>query len=99
MKKLKMGIIGAGGIARDRHIPAYLNIPHSVSVEAICDRWIESSLFSSVNGRIVPLFRDIAVLPLVGETNQERFNKLMAMVHGHSSLAVFTVYIVNQLQA
>ncbi len=32
-----MGIIGAGGIARDRHIPAYLNIPHSVSVEAICD--------------------------------------------------------------
>ncbi|KMK78117.1 PAS domain-containing protein [Alkalihalobacillus pseudalcaliphilus] len=37
-------------------------------------------LIESISNPIVPLFRDIAVLPLVGETNQERFNKLMATI-------------------
>ncbi|MDT8859228.1 Gfo/Idh/MocA family oxidoreductase [Alkalihalobacillus sp. MEB130] len=37
MQKLKMGIIGAGGIAQDRHIPAYQLISDKVSIEAVCD--------------------------------------------------------------
>ncbi|MCL7746264.1 Gfo/Idh/MocA family protein [Halalkalibacter alkaliphilus] len=37
MQKLRMGIIGAGGIAQDRHIPAYQLISDRVSIEAICD--------------------------------------------------------------
>ncbi|KGA96481.1 NADH-dependent dehydrogenase [Alkalihalobacillus alcalophilus ATCC 27647 = CGMCC 1.3604] len=37
MAKLKMGIIGTGGIARDRHIPAYQKISDLVTIEAVCD--------------------------------------------------------------
>ncbi|WP_332630355.1 Gfo/Idh/MocA family protein [Halalkalibacter flavus] len=37
MQKLRMGIIGAGGIAQDRHIPAYQLISDRVSIEAACD--------------------------------------------------------------
>ncbi|RDW16967.1 gfo/Idh/MocA family oxidoreductase [Oceanobacillus arenosus] len=37
MKKLKMGIIGVGGIAQGRHIPAYLNIPDKVEIIAVQD--------------------------------------------------------------
>ncbi|MBP1969348.1 putative dehydrogenase [Virgibacillus natechei] len=38
MNKLKMGIIGAGGIAQQRHIPAYLNIKEKVEITAVHDR-------------------------------------------------------------
>ncbi|WP_209124680.1 Gfo/Idh/MocA family protein [Alkalihalobacillus sp. BA299] len=37
MSKLRMGIIGAGGIAQDRHIPAFLKITDDVKVTAVCD--------------------------------------------------------------
>ncbi|WP_096155842.1 MULTISPECIES: Gfo/Idh/MocA family protein [Bacillus] len=37
MTKLRMGIIGTGGIARDRHIPAYQQIEDMVMLEAVCD--------------------------------------------------------------
>ncbi|WP_332696033.1 Gfo/Idh/MocA family protein [Halalkalibacter lacteus] len=37
MKKLRMGIIGAGGIAQGRHIPAYQQLSDSVVIEAVCD--------------------------------------------------------------
>lgn len=37
MTKLKMGIIGVGGIARSRHIPAYLNIKEKVELIAVQD--------------------------------------------------------------
>jgi predicted dehydrogenase len=36
MKKIKVGIIGAGGIARDQHIPAYQKLK-DVEIVAICD--------------------------------------------------------------
>ena len=35
--KLKVGIISAGMIAKDGHIPAYRLFPERVSIEAICD--------------------------------------------------------------
>ncbi|ARK31221.1 Gfo/Idh/MocA family protein [Halalkalibacter krulwichiae] len=37
MGTIKMGIIGAGGIAQDRHIPAYVNMNDLVMLEAVCD--------------------------------------------------------------
>ncbi|KZE43703.1 Gfo/Idh/MocA family protein [Rossellomorea marisflavi] len=37
MKKLKMGIIGAGGIAQGRHIPAYKKLSDIVTITAVSD--------------------------------------------------------------
>ncbi|MFC0472681.1 Gfo/Idh/MocA family protein [Halalkalibacter kiskunsagensis] len=37
MNTLRMGIIGAGGIAQGRHIPAYQQLSDIVTIEAICD--------------------------------------------------------------
>ncbi|MFS0750746.1 Gfo/Idh/MocA family protein [Oceanobacillus sp. 1P07AA] len=37
MSKLRMGIIGVGGIAETRHIPAYLHLQDIVEVTAVCD--------------------------------------------------------------
>lgn len=37
MTKLKMGIIGAGGIAQNRHIPAYQSLSDTVDVVAVQD--------------------------------------------------------------
>lgn len=41
MNKLKMGIIGAGGIAVSRHIPAYLSLKDKVTIFAVQDVNIE----------------------------------------------------------
>ncbi|MBN8198889.1 Gfo/Idh/MocA family protein [Bacillus sp. NTK034] len=37
MKKLRIGIIGAGGIAQSRHIPVILKLSDRASITAICD--------------------------------------------------------------
>jgi predicted dehydrogenase len=37
MQKLRMGIIGVGGIAQARHIPAFLKFSDQVTIEAISD--------------------------------------------------------------
>jgi predicted dehydrogenase len=37
MQKLRMGIIGVGGIAQARHIPAFLKFSNQVTIEAISD--------------------------------------------------------------
>ncbi|WP_246938772.1 Gfo/Idh/MocA family protein [Bacillus pinisoli] len=37
MNKLRMGIIGTGGIAQGRHIPAYLKLADQVTITAISD--------------------------------------------------------------
>ena len=36
-KKLKVGIIGVGGIAKGAHIPGYLNLSDKVEIVALCD--------------------------------------------------------------
>ncbi|WP_227935604.1 Gfo/Idh/MocA family protein [Alkalihalobacillus deserti] len=43
MEKIRMGIIGAGGIAQDRHIPAYIQLTDSVILEAVCDVNMETA--------------------------------------------------------
>lgn len=35
--KLKVGIIGVGGIAKGAHIPGYLNLSDKVEIYALCD--------------------------------------------------------------
>ncbi len=37
MTKLRVGLIGAGGIATDVHLPAYKNVSEQVEVVAIAD--------------------------------------------------------------
>lgn len=37
MTKLKVGVIGVGGIAQDRHIPALLKLKDTVSLVAVQD--------------------------------------------------------------
>lgn len=37
MEKLKIGIIGCGGIARNRHIPAFQQLNHLADVVAVQD--------------------------------------------------------------
>ncbi|GAA0359396.1 Gfo/Idh/MocA family protein [Bacillus horti] len=37
MEKLRMGLIGVGGIALDRHLPAYQALKDRVAVTALCD--------------------------------------------------------------
>ena len=37
LKKLRVGIIGAGGIATGAHIPNYLKCGEKVEIIAICD--------------------------------------------------------------
>ncbi|WP_163101970.1 Gfo/Idh/MocA family protein [Peribacillus alkalitolerans] len=37
MQKLKMGVIGVGGIAQSRHIPTFLKLSDQVTIEAISD--------------------------------------------------------------
>lgn len=41
MEKLRIGIIGAGGIAQDRHLPAFQKLSDLCEVHAICDVNIE----------------------------------------------------------
>lgn len=41
MSKLRIGIIGAGGIAKDRHIPSFKKLTKKVSVDAVTDIHIE----------------------------------------------------------
>lgn len=43
MEKIRMGMIGVGGIAQDRHIPAYLQLADSVTLEAVCDVNVETA--------------------------------------------------------
>lgn len=37
MKKLQIGIIGVGGIAQNRHIPAFITLSEQVTIAGICD--------------------------------------------------------------
>lgn len=43
MEKLRIGIIGAGGIAKSRHIPALLKFADSVMITGVCDVSEESA--------------------------------------------------------
>lgn len=49
MKKLRIGIIGAGGIAQSRHIPVLMKLSDSASITAICDVNEDTALQAAKN--------------------------------------------------
>ena len=36
--KLKVGIVGCGAVAKERHIPSFLKVKRNVTLQAVCDR-------------------------------------------------------------
>ena len=58
MAKIKMGIIGAGGIAQDRHIPAYQLMSDMVIIEAVCDINIETAKAVAARFDIEKIYAD-----------------------------------------
>lgn len=58
-KKLRVGIIGAGGIVRQRHLPGLLELPH-VQVTAICNSRLETAREVAAEFRIPEAMDDWA---------------------------------------
>jgi predicted dehydrogenase len=58
MKKLRMGIIGVGGIAQSRHIPAYKQLSEIVSIEAVSDINAKTAEGAAANFDIPKVFMD-----------------------------------------
>ncbi len=53
-----MGIVGAGGIAQDRHIPAYKQLSDAVTVEAVCDVNLEAAKAAAEKFEIKKVYSD-----------------------------------------
>ncbi|QKS70140.1 Gfo/Idh/MocA family oxidoreductase [Paenalkalicoccus suaedae] len=65
MEMLKVGIIGAGGIAQTRHIPAFQALP-DVKIEAVCDVYEETAKLVAETHNIPHTFTNYEdVFPLV----------------------------------
>lgn len=58
MAKLKMGIIGVGGIAQDRHIPSYLKLNDQVELTAVLDLNIDRAREVADKFGFVHVFQD-----------------------------------------
>ncbi|MBD8070619.1 Gfo/Idh/MocA family protein [Bacillus sp. PS06] len=58
MSKLRMGIIGAGGIAQGRHIPAFQQLSEDVTIEAVSDVNHETAKSVSEKFNIPLVFND-----------------------------------------
>lgn len=69
MKKLRIGIIGAGGIAQGRHIPAFVKLHEYCTITAIHDRNIEHAK------QIAETYN----IPYVFETYEEVFKEVDAV--------------------
>lgn len=69
MKKLRMGIIGTGGIAQNRHIPAYLGLEEFVELTALYDSQPERAKEAAEKFGV----------PLVCNTYEELFEQVDAV--------------------
>jgi predicted dehydrogenase len=58
MKKLRIGIIGVGGIAQDRHIPAFLELRDICEITALSDVNIERANEAAEKYNISSVFED-----------------------------------------
>jgi predicted dehydrogenase len=56
--KLRVGIIGAGGIAQSLHIPAYQSLSDKCEVVAVCDTWEPNARDSAAKHNISKVFTD-----------------------------------------
>ncbi|WP_100371987.1 Gfo/Idh/MocA family protein [Bacillus sp. FJAT-45037] len=83
MERLRVGIVGVGGIATSRHIPAFLAIPDMVDVVAVFDQQLE---------RAVIVAEELGI-PFVAKKYEELLDAVDAVVictpnRFHSELAV-----------
>ncbi|WP_430790702.1 Gfo/Idh/MocA family protein [Virgibacillus flavescens] len=62
MVKLRMGIVGAGGIAQDRHIPAYLELQDKVEIVALQDLNVERAQEAANRFGISQVFQEYTEL-------------------------------------
>ncbi|RLL40572.1 gfo/Idh/MocA family oxidoreductase [Oceanobacillus piezotolerans] len=69
MRKLRMGIIGTGGIAQSRHIPAFLQIQHKVELTAVHD----------MNQQLASEVAEKFGIPYVFENYQDLFKEVDAV--------------------
>ncbi|RBW70891.1 Gfo/Idh/MocA family protein [Bacillus taeanensis] len=69
MSKLRLGIIGVGGIAQDRHIPAFLQLKDNVTIAALSDVNLERAKEAAAKFDI----------PHVFENYEEMFNEVDAV--------------------
>lgn len=60
--KLRMGIVGAGGIAQDRHIPAYLELQDKVEIVALQDLNMERAQEAANRFDIPQVFQEYTEL-------------------------------------
>ncbi|MEH7179869.1 Gfo/Idh/MocA family protein [Neobacillus vireti] len=58
MKKLRIGIIGVGGIAQSRHIPAFIQLNDCCEITALCDINIERAQETADKYNIPQVFAD-----------------------------------------
>ena len=69
MKKLKFGIIGCGGIANGKHMPAYKALGDEVELCAFCDIIEERAVkanadYAGGKGKVFVDYRDLLKEPL-----------------------------------
>ncbi|MBL8066363.1 MAG: Gfo/Idh/MocA family oxidoreductase [Chthonomonadaceae bacterium] len=68
MKKLKVGIIGTGGIACACHIPGYLSIPDQCEIKWLCDikpKALDEALLLAPGAKTTADYRDLLADPEV----------------------------------
>jgi predicted dehydrogenase len=58
MNKLKIGLIGVGGIAESRHIPAYLKLSEQVEITAVSDVNLERAKEVAAKYNIAEVYED-----------------------------------------
>lgn len=60
MDRLKVGIIGCGGIATLRHIPAFEKYKNKVEIVAVCDKNLDLAKKAAVKYHVANVFSDVS---------------------------------------
>ncbi len=58
--KLKIGIVGCGAVAKERHIPSFMRVKNKVTLQAVCDRNENLATDIAKEYRIPKVFPDIS---------------------------------------
>src|SRR4029079_6993964 len=68
-KKLKVGVIGAGGIAQFAHLPGYASLPDECEVVAVCDVNLDTAKATAEKfgvGRVFSDYKELIRDPDIG---------------------------------
>jgi predicted dinucleotide-utilizing enzyme len=58
--RLRVGIVGCGGIANIRHIPGFKKLDESVVIQAVCDKNSELALETAKNHSISAAYTELS---------------------------------------